>query len=99
MSPIGVGNCSKYNLYILIAVITEFVTDYIFGLNSSNQAHPGRLFPFTPTIKNHPFFKNFIFFQSNIFAVSSSIIYKKNILRKKPMKYQYQKLRKCKNNY
>jgi len=62
MKYIGIGKCSKYYFYILVAFISEFTIGLLFGLNYSNRFHPLRIIPITPKLSMHPFFKNFINF-------------------------------------
>ena len=68
MSFIGIGKCYKYNIYILVAVLSQFVEEGLLGLNSSNKDNPGTIFSFKPKLKNHALFKNLIFFISSFFA-------------------------------
>ena len=60
MKYIGIGNCDKYNIYILLALISDMLIDSLFGLNSSNSEKPARIFPFKAKIKNHKLLYNFI---------------------------------------
>ena len=62
MKYIGIGKCLKYNFYILVAFISEFIIELLFGLNPSNSLYPLRLFPINPKLYKHPLFKNFINF-------------------------------------
>ena len=68
MSYIAIGNCSKYNLYILVSLICNFMIDLLFGLNSSNKDKPVRFFSFRAKIKNHNLLYNFINFASIFFG-------------------------------
>ena len=60
MAFIAIGNCSKYNIYILISLICNFLIDFLFGLNSSNKEKPVSFFSFKAKIKNHKLLDNFI---------------------------------------
>ncbi len=62
MNYIGIGKCSKYNIYILVAIISHFLSEYLFGLNPNNKLTPIRLFSFSPDIYKHTLFKNLISF-------------------------------------
>ena len=62
MRFIAIGKCSKYNIYILIAIISEFILEHLFGLNPNNKANPLRLFNFSPKIYKHILLKQFIIF-------------------------------------
>ena len=68
MSYIGIGNCSKYNLYILVYLICNFMIDFPFGLNSSNKEKPARFFSFRAKIKDHNLLYNFVNFASIFFG-------------------------------
>ena len=68
MSYIAIGNCSKYNLYILVSLICNFMIDLLFGLNSSNKDKPVRFFSFRAKIKNHNLLYDFINFSSIFFG-------------------------------
>ena len=68
MSYLAIGNCSKYNLYILVSLICNFMIDLLFGLNSSNKDKPVRFFSFKAKIKNHKLLYNFINFASIFFG-------------------------------
>jgi hypothetical protein len=62
MKYIGIGKCSKYYVYILVAFISEFVIGLLFGLNPTNRDLPLRIIPINPKLYGHPLFKNFINF-------------------------------------
>ena len=68
MKYIGIGNFNKYNIYLLVAFISELLIDSLFGLNSSNYQKPARIFPFRAKIKSHNLLYNFIHLFSIIFA-------------------------------
>ena len=68
MSYIAIGNCSKYNLYILVSLFCLFIIDFLFGLNSSNKDKPVRFFSFRAKIKNHNLLYDFINFSSIFFG-------------------------------
>ena len=68
MPYIAIGNCSKYNLYILVSLICLFMIDFLFGLNSSNKDKPVRFFSFRAKIKNHNLLYDFINFSSIFFG-------------------------------
>ena len=68
MSYIAIGNCSKYNLYILVSLICLFIIDFLFGLNSANKDKPARIFSFRAKIKSHNLLYNFINFSSIFFG-------------------------------
>ena len=68
MSYIAIGNCNKYNIYILISFVCEFFMCFLFGLNSSNKEKPARIFPFRSKIKDHTFLDNFIRIASIFFG-------------------------------
>ena len=68
MKYIGIGNCDKYNIYILLALISDMLIDSLFGLNSSNSEKPARIFPFKAKIKNHKLLYNFIRSTSILFG-------------------------------
>ena len=68
MSYIAIGNFSKYNLYILVSLICNFMIDFLFGLNSSNKDKPVRFFSFRAKIKSHNLLYNFINFASIFFG-------------------------------
>ena len=60
MSFLAIGNCNKYNIYLLVSLICYFMMDFLFGLNSSNKEKPVRFFSFTAKIKSHKLLDNFI---------------------------------------
>ena len=68
MKYIGIGNWHKYNIYILIALISEIFKDSLSGLNSSNSENPARIFPFKAKIKSHKLLNNFISLASILFG-------------------------------
>ena len=68
MPYIAIGNCSKYNFYILVSLICLFMIDFLFGLNSSNKDKPVRFFSFRAKIKNHNLLYDFINFSSIFFG-------------------------------
>ena len=79
MSYIAIGNCSKYNFYILVSLICNFMIDLLFGLNSSNKDKPVQFFSFRAKIKTHNLLYNFINFASIFFGwVISYFLERKN---------------------
>ena len=68
MPYIAIGNCSKYNIYILVSIISIFLRDLLFGLNSANKDKPVRIFPFEAKITRHNLLYNFINFASIFFG-------------------------------
>ena len=79
MSYIAIGNFTKYNLYILVSLICNFMIDLLFGLNSSNKDKPVQFFSFRAKIKNHNLLYNFINFASIFFGgVISYFLERKN---------------------
>lgn len=68
MGFIGIGKCYKYNIYILVGVLSQLLEESLLGLNSSNKDNPGSIFSFIPKFKNHCLFKNLIYFVSSIFS-------------------------------
>jgi len=68
MKYIAIGNCTKYNIYLLISFLCEFLMDLLFGLNSSNKQKPARFFSFRAKIKDHALFENFIRIASIFFG-------------------------------
>ena len=83
MSFIGFGKCNKFNIYILVSFLSQFFSELLFEINSSNQENKGRIFPFTPKIKKNNLFKNLIYFLSAFFCgIIAYFINKKNIKKK-----------------
>ena len=68
MKYIGIGNYNIYNLYLLIAFISEFLINLVNGLNSGNKEKPARIFPFRAKIKDHNLLNNFIRLTSIFFG-------------------------------
>ena len=68
MKYIGIGNCNKYNIYILTAFLSELLINLLFGLNSSNDKKPVRIFPFKPKIRTHMLLDVFIQFIAIFFG-------------------------------
>ena len=60
MSIFAIGNCTKYNIYLLVSLICYFMMDFLFGLNSSNKKRPTSFFSFKAKIKSHKLLDNFI---------------------------------------
>lgn len=80
MGFIGIGKCSKYNIYILIGFLSEFFLSSILGMNSSNKENQGKLFYFIPKFKNHCLIRNLIFFLSSLLgSVFTFFLEKKNL--------------------
>ena len=83
MSFIGLGKCNKFNIYILVSVLSQFFSELLFEINSANQENKGRIFPFTPKIKKHNLFRNLIYFLSAFFCgIIAYFINKKNVKKK-----------------
>ena len=68
MGFIGLGNCSKYYIYILISSLSYIFLESILGLNIKNKEKPGTLFKFVPKIREHKLIRNSIFFLGTIFG-------------------------------
>ena len=68
MKYIGIGNLDKYHIYILIALLCEFLINLLTGLNNANNERPARIFPFRAKIQNHKFLDNFIQFAAIFFG-------------------------------
>ena len=68
MKYIGIGNCNKYNIYLLIWFLCLLLKNCLLGLNSANKEKPARIFPFKAKIKDHKLLDNFIQFSSIIFG-------------------------------
>ena len=68
MKYIGIGNWNIYNLYLLIAFISEILISLVNGLNSANKEKQARLFPFRAKIKDHNLLNNFIRLTSIFFG-------------------------------
>ena len=84
MKYIGIGNCTKYNIYILIAFLSELLKNLLFGLNSSNPNKPARFFPFKAKISRHKLLDNFIQFSAIFFGgLFLYILERRNISKKK----------------
>ena len=65
MGFIGLGKFSKYNIYILIATLSEILKDCLVGINIQNEENQGKLFYFIPKFKSHSFIQEMIFFLSS----------------------------------
>ena len=53
MCPIGIGNCSIYNFYILGAFILHLLEDYLLSLDDIKDNYKNNLFGFSPKLKKH----------------------------------------------
>ena len=60
MKYIAIGNCNKYNIYILISLLCHLFKTSITGFSSSNKEKSTRIFSFRPKIKDHILLDNFI---------------------------------------
>ena len=84
MKYIGIGKCTKYNIYLLIAFISEFFIGALTGLNSSNSQKPARIFPFRAKMSSHNFIYDFVRFSSIL--IGGVVLYffdRKNHLKNK----------------
>ena len=68
MSYISIGECTKYNIYILISLIFDLFNTSLFGINTSNKEKPGRIFSFSPKIKKHNLLSAFVYFGACFFG-------------------------------
>ena len=62
MAIIEINSVSKYNIYILVAMVSKLFSDLILGLNPLNYKKPATLFKFSPILNNHLIFQNFLEF-------------------------------------
>ena len=57
---ISIGNCSKYNIYILVSFVLEFLMDLPFGYNHSNKERAIQIIPFKAKLRSHNLLENFV---------------------------------------
>lgn len=60
MCCISIGNCSKYNIYILVSFVLEFLMDLPFGYNHSNKERAIHIIPFKAKLRSHNLLENFV---------------------------------------
>lgn len=58
MKYIGIGNFSKYHIYILIIILCQFISDFALGLNKMKKGDVPKIFAFTAKLKSHLLIKN-----------------------------------------
>ena len=46
MKYIGLGKVSKFHIYIIIAIVCQFISDYLMGLNKINKKEILEIFKF-----------------------------------------------------
>ena len=68
MKYIGLGNWNKYNIYILISILSELLRDSLSGLNYSNYKKPASILPFRTKLRSHNLLFCFIRFASILFG-------------------------------
>ena len=68
MKYIGIGGCTKYNIFILFAFLSELLMRSLFGLNSPNPNKPASIFPFKAKIRSHKLLEDFIQFSAIFFG-------------------------------
>ena len=98
MKYIAIGNCTKYNIYLLISFLCEFLMDFLFGLNSSNKQKPARFFSFRAKIKDHVLFENFIRIASIFFGGLILYIFEKRNESKKERTFSIEDYERMKND-
>ena len=98
MKYIAIGNCTKYNIYLLISFLCEFLMDFLFGLNSSNKQKPARFFSFRAKIKDHVLFENFIRIASIFFGGVILHIFEKRNESKKERTFSIEDYERMKND-
>ena len=60
---IGIGKFYKYHIYLLLAIISQFICDYSMGFNRMNiKENVPEFFEFYAKLNNHHLVKNFIDF-------------------------------------
>ena len=60
---IGIGKFYKYHIYLLLAIISQFICDYAMGFNRMNiKENVPEFFEFYAKLNNHHLVKNFIDF-------------------------------------
>ena len=62
MKYIGIGNLNKYKIYLLIAILCEFLANFLTGINNANKERPARIFPFRAKLQDHKILNSFILF-------------------------------------
>ena len=83
MGFIGIGQFSKYNIYILIGFLSEMFLDLMLGMNSSNKENPGKFFYFIPKFKYHSLIRSLLLFLSCLLGgIVLFILEKKNMNQK-----------------
>ena len=73
MKYIGLGQFSRFHIYILIVIVCQIFSDYLMGLNKINKKEILETFKFTTKIKRHLLFKNLFEFFGYI--IGGIIIY------------------------
>ena len=68
MKYIGLGNWNKYNIYILISILSELLRDSLSGLNYSNYKKPASILPFRTKVRSHNLLFCFIRLASYLFG-------------------------------
>ena len=81
MAIIEISSVSKYNIYIIVALISKLFSDLLIGLNPLNTKKPATLFKFSPLLNNHLIFQNFIEFLG-FFLGGILILFITNLLNK-----------------
>ena len=84
MSFIGIGQLSKYHIYIIVSIISKLILDYSMGLNKVMKPGVPEMFEYLALLNNHLLVQNaFIFLGSLIGGVILYIFSKTYISDKK----------------
>ena len=73
MSFLGLGQFSRFHIYIIIVILCQFISDYLLGFNKINKKEILEIFKFYAKIKRHLLFKNMFEFLGYI--IGGIIIY------------------------
>ena len=82
MKYIGLGQFSRFHIYIIIAILCQFTSDYLMGLNKINKKEILEIFKFNAKIKRHLLFKNMLEFIGLILSSFAAYLLTNKLLGK-----------------
>ena len=83
MKLIGLGNFSKFHIYLIIVIFCQIFSDFLMGLNKINKKEILEVFKYNAKIKRHILFKNLFEFLGYIIAGISIYFISKRYFEKK----------------
>ena len=87
MGFIGIGQLSKYHIYIIISIICQLISDYSLGLYKMMKPEAPKIFQYYATLNHHLLVQNAIVFLGTVFGGIILYIFSKICISNKERRF------------